>query len=43
MTNNCLRESLYRDSAPLPIYQISAPGEIPGHLETLYRDRASTQ
>jgi hypothetical protein len=27
-----------RDTAPLPIYQIPAPGEIPGHLETLYRD-----
>jgi len=25
------------------IYQISAPGLIPGHLEKLYRDRALTQ
>jgi hypothetical protein len=26
------------NTAPVPIYQISAPGAIPGHLETLYRD-----
>jgi hypothetical protein len=34
---------LYRDTAPVPIYQISAPGAFPGHLATLYRDRALTQ
>ena len=28
-------------TAPVPVYQISAPGEIPGHLANLYRDTAS--
>ena len=41
--NFWLRDNLYRDTAPVPIYQISAPGAIPGHIETLYRDRALTQ
>jgi hypothetical protein len=43
MTIFWLRDKLHRDTAPVPIYQISTPGAIPVHLETLYRDRASTQ
>jgi hypothetical protein len=43
MTNFWLRDKLYRDTAQVLIYQISAPGAIPGHLETMYCDRTSTQ
>ena len=41
--NFWLRDSLYRDTAPVPIYQISAPGVILSHLVNMYRDRARTQ
>jgi hypothetical protein len=41
MTNFWLRDNFYRDTAPVSIYQLSAPREILGHLSKLYRDRAS--
>jgi hypothetical protein len=34
--------ALYRDTAPVPLYQNSAPGLKSGHLVSLYRDRANT-
>ena len=40
LTNFCLRDKLYRDTAPVPIYLLSVPGVIPCHLYNLYRDRA---
>ena len=43
MTNSFLQDNLFRDTAPMHVYQISAPGVIPVHLETLYRDRALKQ
>jgi len=43
MTNFWLRDSLYRDTAQVPIYQIPLPGSIPGHLATLYRDTRNAQ
>ena len=43
LTNFCLRDNLYRDTAPVPIYQLSVPGVNLGHLSNLYRDRACTQ
>jgi hypothetical protein len=43
MTNFWLRDNLVRDTAPVPIYQISTPGLISSHLATLYRDHAFTQ
>ena len=43
MTNFWLRDSVYRDTAQVHIYQIHLPGSIPGHLETLYRDTRNAQ
>ena len=32
LTNFWLRDNFVPDTAQVPIYQISAPGDIPGHL-----------